>query len=165
MEWFLVIWNKVNKPLHYLVVGYTWILVAPQELSWGGYLFIAFGIAGILEWIGKKVGKYQRQRNSLKAIEKYIPYMTDKEIKIIAYLLNHNQKTFTCASDGGYASTLFSHGIVKIAARPGQTFNEEDMPATIPDDVWYILVKHKDQFPYKPTKDKAHPWRIPWRVR
>lgn len=147
MEWLLAVWNKVNKPLHYLVVGCVWVVVAPPTLSWGGYIFIATGVIGVLEWTVKKVDQYLKRRNYLKTIENYIPHMTDKEREIIAYLLNKNQKTFTCAVDGGYANTLMSRGIV------------------VPDEVWDILVKHKNQFPYKPTDDKPHPWRIPWMAR
>ena len=165
MEWLLAVWNKINKPLHYLVVGCVWVVVAPQELSWGGYIFIAFGAVGILEWIVKKAGQYIKRRNHWKTIENYIPHMTDKEREIIAYLLNKNQKTFTCAADGGYANTLMSRGIVVVAMRWGHIFDEERMPVTIPDKVWNILVKHKNCFPYKPTDEKAHPWRISWMVR
>lgn len=164
MEWLLAVWNKVNKPLHYIVVGCVWVVVAPPKLSWGGYIFIAFGAVGVMEWTVEKAGQYLKRLKNLKNIENYIPHMTDKEREIIAYLLNKNQKTFTCAVDGGYANTLMARGIVVSATRRGQIFDGENMPATIPDAVWDILIKYKDQFPYR-TTDETHPWRIHWMNR
>ena len=44
--------------------------------------------------------------------------MTDKERQIIGYLLRYRQKSFTCASDGGYANTLVSRGIWRKVKEP-----------------------------------------------
>jgi hypothetical protein len=101
-------------------------------------------------------------------IRKYIPHMTEREKAIIAYLLARNQKVFTVESDGGHAVTLISMGIVVRALRPGQMFRGTDMPVAIPDYIWKVLEKHKDQFPYTPRRDgqiEPHPWRVHWMAR
>jgi hypothetical protein len=103
-----------------------------------------------------------------KEIRKYIPHMTEDEKAIIAYLLARNQKVFTVESDGGHAVTLMSMGIVVRAGQPGQMFRGTDMPVAIPDYIWDVLEKHKDQFPYTPRNDgriEAHPWRVHWMAR
>ncbi|MDX2074361.1 MAG: hypothetical protein SFX19_08380 [Alphaproteobacteria bacterium] len=92
--------------------------------------------------------------------------MTEEERKIIAYLLAKNQKTFTAAADGGYAATLLSRGIVIVLAQHGQQLNMEDVPMTIPDPLWDVLVQHKDKFPYNPDDEsEAYPWRVSWMLR
>jgi hypothetical protein len=107
----------------------------------------------------------QRKR---RAIQNYIPRMTDREKEIIGYLLARNQQMFTVESDGGHAVTLMSMGIVVRALQPGQMFRGTDMPVMIPDYIWDMLQKHKDQFPYTPRNDgrtEPHPWRINWMAR
>jgi len=115
----------------------------------------------LLHWI-----TIQRQK---RAARDYIPHMTPKERQIIGYLLAKNQRVFTCASDGGYATTLLSAGILVRALRSGQMFAMEDMPVAVPAHIWDVLLAHKDQFPYRPEKDErgveVHPWRVPWMLR
>jgi hypothetical protein len=107
-----------------------------------------------------------RRRQQRKAVRNYIPFMTDKERKIIAYLLHYKQKTFTAASDGGFAATLISRQILVRALAPGQMFSGENMPLAVPDHVWDVLAEHKDQFPYSSPQSRhgvePSPWRVPW---
>jgi hypothetical protein len=83
--------------------------------------------------------------------------------------LAKNQKMFTCASDGGYATTLISQGMLVRAVRSGQVFAMDDMPVAVPDHIWAVLLAHKEQFPYKPERGEhgveVHPWRVPWMLR
>jgi len=107
-------------------------------------------------------------RREKRAVRDYIPHMTPHERKITSYLLAKNQKMFTAAADGGYATTLIFRGIVVRAFQPGQVFGYQDMPLAIPDHIWEVLLKHKDQFPYQPPQTgepEVHPWRVPWMVR
>ncbi len=101
-----------------------------------------------------------RQRRAKRDAEKYIPFMSVTEREIIAYLLATNEKTFTAASDGGKAVTLISRGIVLRHLTSGQIFLQNDMPFSIPDNIWKVLVKHKDKFPISQV-DIAGPY--PWR--
>ncbi len=100
------------------------------------------------------------------AVRDYIPHMTQRERLIIGYLLAKNQKMLTAASDGGHAATLISRGIICLALRPGQRADMFDVPMMVPDDVWDVLIAHKQQFPYSFTPKnrgdvEVHPWRKP----
>jgi hypothetical protein len=108
-------------------------------------------------------------RRATRGMRDYIPYMTSDERAIIAYLLEKNEKTFCAAADGGKARILLSRGIVTIVAQPGQQLDSEDVPMTIPDHLWDVLRKHKNEFPYTPVEDddgvEIHPWRVHWMER
>jgi len=90
--------------------------------------------------------------------------MTETERQILGYLLHRNQKTFDCASDGGHASTLIARRIFEQALIPGHHYDLEHLPMIIPDQVWDVLIKHKDSFPSVSEKN-GHPWRVHWMAR
>ena len=105
-------------------------------------------------------------RKDQKMVRDYIPFMTEDERAIIAYLIAHNQKTFETEIDGGRAASLLSHGIVRIPANPGgQQFDQRYVPMRIPDHIWSVLVEHKAAFTYTPSEDGGHPWRRHWMER
>lgn len=101
-----------------------------------------------------------------KSIEEHldeeIKTLSKKEREIIAYLLHHNQRMFTGATDGGHASTLLSRGIVRQALRPGQVFAFDDLPVEIPIEVWKVLKTKAKRFRYGGSDDQPHPWRKHW---
>jgi Super-infection exclusion protein B len=134
-------------------------------LAVASFLSALFQFLPIHQWIVHWITIHRQRR----AARDYIQHMTSKERQIIAYLLAKNQKMFTCASDGGYANTLLSRGILVRALRPGQVFNVEEMPVAVPDHIWDVLLAHKDQFPYSPERGErggeVNPWRVPWMLR
>jgi hypothetical protein len=147
------------------------VLIAAAGLLLFGCLAVAsflsalFKFFPIQEWFVHWINIRRQKR----ATQDYIPHMTPQERQIIAYLLAKNQKMFTCSTDGGYATTLISRGILIRALMGGQVFASEDMPVAVPDHIWDVLVAHKDQFPYKPERGERggeiHPWRVPWMLR
>jgi hypothetical protein len=166
----------------------TGVFLVLQHLGWFGILpdwvfptvtfaFLSFAFlalaalikaidqsSGVREWLLYLVEK----RRAQKQVRDYIPCMTTKEREIIGYLLSKNQKMFTADEDGGYAATLMSRRIIVIAALRGQMIRGSRVPMAIPDHVWEVLAKHRDQFPYKPPprgQVEPEPWRINWMVR
>jgi hypothetical protein len=114
--------------------------------------------------IDKIIADRHRERHARKQIEDYIPHLTEKEANILGYLLKYNQKMFTATTDGGYAVTLISRGIVVRAMRGGQQASAFDVPYGVTDYVWNVLVKNKDKIVYKPEmngRTEVHPWRVP----
>lgn len=113
--------------------------------------------------------RWLREKQQRKAVRDYVPFMTEQERGIVAYLLAKNQKTITAEQDGGYAATLISRGILVRAMRPGQVADAMNMPFAVPDHVWDELAKQRESFPYTPPKRRddgePHPWRIPWMAR
>jgi hypothetical protein len=131
-----------------------------------GLLAVASLIAAAVKVlpIQRWVARWITTRREKRSLQNYIPYMTPKEREIVAYLLAKHQKTITAAADGGYAATLLSRGIIRIVAQQGQHLDAENVPMTVPDHLWDLLMEHKSQFPYSP-KEGGHPWRVHWMVR
>ena len=102
---------------------------------------------------------------SLFYIEEELEELTERERGILAYLLHHNERMFECTLDGGYARTLISRGLVRAALQPAQVFDPENVPMEVPKQIWAILKKHRSKFPYEPSDDGGHPWRVPWMLR
>jgi hypothetical protein len=145
-----------------MVLAGTFAFLITAFLTLASFIVALVRFVPVQHWIVHWINGIRSRR----AIRNYIPHMTPKEREIIAYLLGHNQKMFTAAQDGGYATTLLSRGIVVIALRPGQVFLGEDTPMAIPDDVWKVLVQHKSDFPITDeVKDGPHPWRVHWMAR
>ena len=110
-------------------------------------------------WKRRRLSRARR-----KAVENYIPHMSEQERQIIGYLLERNQKSFDCDVDGGNAAPLIARGIIVCALRRGQMFDMDRMPMTVPDDVWDVLSKHRHVFPER-YEGSIHPWRIHWMAR
>jgi Super-infection exclusion protein B len=110
-----------------------------------------------------KIGRWFTRRRFARQLRDYIPHMTDNEKRIIAHLIEHNQKTFTVDIDGGHATTLMSRGIVVRMLQPGQVFAQNDLPVGIPEWAWKVLVAARENFPYKKRTDREPlPWRKHW---
>jgi hypothetical protein len=149
----------------------AWIV---QATTFGLLLFGFLALASFIRAahrffpIDKWVVHYLSLHRARREVERYIPYMTQAEREIVAYLLAKNQKTFCADMDGGRASTLLSRGIVVIAYQPGQQFDQQNVTMIVPDHLWAILERHKDKFPYTGTdedEDESHPWREGWMNR
>jgi hypothetical protein len=152
-------------PLEPWMVQLSWIaLLLSGFLAIGSLLSAASTLFPIKAWVAHSVRIHRAKRD----LRNYIPFMTEKERQIIAYLLAKNQKTFTAEMDGGYAATLLSRGIVRITAQHGQQLDFSHVPMSIPDPLWSVLLQFKDSFPYIPPKKTdgvaPHPWRTPWGI-
>lgn len=101
------------------------------------------------------------QRPAGKTIDEHlgeeIETLSKKEREIIAYLLHHKQRLFTCDVDGGHAGTLISRGIVRQALRANQVFAYDEMPVEVPLEVWRFLRANIDKFPHEGADDDLTP--------
>jgi hypothetical protein len=160
----------------------TWGVISPLE-AWERHLVVfALLVCGLLavasvltaaytffpagRWLSYWINNWRLKHQ----VAAYIPFMTEKDRKIIAYLLEKNQKQFTGASDGGYAVGLISRGIIEADLRDKQVFRENDVPFHIPDPIWEVMVEHRSEFKYEPEyseedgETEVFPWRVHWLV-
>jgi hypothetical protein len=108
---------------------------------------VAFGIGIVVLFIGglRKVWGDERDSRDRERflVEQYIPQMSEKEREMIGYLLAHNKKSFATAIDDKTARRLMSRFIAHWSAPPG----DGRMSLKIPEHIWEVLVKHRNQFP------------------
>lgn len=135
-----------------------------------GFLTLTGLVSGVIKFLSlrERFGNWLNRRIEKRELKNYIPHMTEKERHIIAYLLNKNQKMFTCDVDGGYATTLISRRIVVQYVQPNQAVHPNNVPMIIPEHIWAVLQTHRDHFPYTLSQHgetEAHPWRVPWMAR
>ncbi|QQR68196.1 MAG: super-infection exclusion protein B [Alphaproteobacteria bacterium] len=97
MEWISLIWNKLNKPLHYLFVGAALCVFAPSndtsDYTWTGYIFIAFGIAGAIEWGLHKAKDAWASHQQAKQMQQILKTLNADERVVMLDLVNKNTRT------------------------------------------------------------------------
>ncbi|MCE9507997.1 MAG: superinfection exclusion B family protein [Alphaproteobacteria bacterium] len=91
MELITAVWRKISKPLHFLLVGITLIHFAPQNLSWTGYIFIAVGTAGSIEWGVKRFKELWQTHRLLKSA---FNTLNEDEKSILLQQLERGERTF-----------------------------------------------------------------------
>lgn len=152
-------WGWVNPP-DWAIQGLVFLLLLTTFLALVALGSATLKLAPVHKWAIAWFNTRARQRE----IEAYIPYLTEREQNILGYLLKYNQKVFTAETDGGYAVTLISRGLVVRVMRPGQQASAFDVPFAVPDYVWDVLAKNKDKIVYRPRMKgttEVHPWRVP----
>lgn len=133
----------------------------------------ALALFGILEFIAAQVTKKIKERHKQVARSKrlskekqefrdYIPFMTETEKRILGYLLQFKQKTFTAPITGGEAATLIGRGYIKMGVRGEQVVNQLSVPFLVPDHFWDVLVDFRAEFPQDFAADAPHPWQTHW---
>lgn len=104
MEWLIAVWNRINKPLHYILVGGAILLFAPSDLRWTGFIFAAVGLAGAIEWIASCVRKWITGRVDCRELKKKILSLNSDEKAALRQQLERGEQTF-------YLNWNYYHGI------------------------------------------------------
>jgi hypothetical protein len=73
------IWQKLNKPLHYLLVGAALWAFAPKDYRWFGIIVGAFGLAGAIEWGGKQIGAWWQRHRAAEEMRGMVGRLNDDE--------------------------------------------------------------------------------------
>mgnify|MGYP006185970969 CR=1 FL=1 len=147
-----------------------WVAVPAVTATILGCLAIASIVSKLAEVfeLERTVKEWMKVRKEVRIAREYIPYMTEKDKKIIGYLLFKNQRVFQHESDGGYAAPLIAKGIIKVSHCGRQPMLERWVPFEVPMHIWAELDNNKHLFPYKPPKDRkefVYPWAIHWMLK
>ncbi len=74
------LWSKISKPLPNILIGAVFLMLAPGDIKWVGFIFIAIGVSSIGEWLWHKGEKF------------LINIQRDGNIKNTLYALNRDEK-------------------------------------------------------------------------
>lgn len=94
MDWVAAIWNKINKPLHFLFVGAALALFAPTGVNWTGNIFIAAGLAGSVEWAASKISKWRADHRQINNLRQIIATQNAQEKSILQEQIKKGEQTF-----------------------------------------------------------------------
>jgi hypothetical protein len=94
MEWLSGFLQKLNKPIHYLMVGVAIYAFAPKDSKWIGLVVVAFGCAGCIEWLWKQLQMVVVRHRNAKNIEAVIEHLNQLELAAIRPHIQLNEQTF-----------------------------------------------------------------------
>lgn len=94
MDWIIAVWNKINKPQHFLAVGIVVIIIAPEQINWSGWIFIAIGTVGILDWLFGKLNGFWLLHKQKQKIKKSLPTLNGHEKVLLQTQFTKGEKTF-----------------------------------------------------------------------
>lgn len=94
MDWIAAIWNKINKPLHFLFVGTAIVLFAPVKINWAGYIFVAAGLASSIEWISPQILKWWTGRINVEKLRQAVATLNTDEKAVLLPLIQKDERTF-----------------------------------------------------------------------
>ena len=94
MDWVNAIWQKVNKPLYYLFVGTALLAFAPPAQRWTGFIFVAFGAAGAVEWLWKHGVQLAAAISARHAMRKTLGYLNADERGVLLPLVAAKAQSF-----------------------------------------------------------------------
>jgi hypothetical protein len=121
----------------------------------------------IIKWNEKRVLEIKRVEDNAKHRElfrDYVPYLTENEREILAYLYQNNQKTFVADMTGDLASTLYNRGLVRMLAKPGQGVSALSCTFEVPETTWDVMSDLDDKFA-RPKVNLGYRGRRPWHSR
>ena len=94
MEWVIALWNKLNKPLHFLLVGMVLAIFAPEPIKLAGFASIAFGIAGVIEWTARKIGQRIDRHKNVNRLKALISTLNTDERAVLEEQAQKGEQTF-----------------------------------------------------------------------
>jgi hypothetical protein len=94
MDWITTIWNKINKPLHFLFVGAALVWFAPAGTNWTGYIFIATGVAGSVEWVASQIKKWLEKKQIVNSLRQSIVLLNGDEVPVLQAQVQKGEQTF-----------------------------------------------------------------------
>lgn len=94
MDWVNAIWQKVNKPHYYLFVGGALLFFAPPPQRWTGFVFVAFGAAGAVEWLWKHSVRLFAVLSARRDMQKTLECLNPGEREVMLPLVAAKTQSF-----------------------------------------------------------------------
>lgn len=89
------LWNKVSKPIPNILIGAVFVFLAPENIRWMGYIFIAIGLGSIVEYIWLKIIGVYNSYCKRKSIEETLRSLNVGEKGVVGRLISKNEQTLS----------------------------------------------------------------------
>lgn len=73
------LWGKISKPLPNILVGSVFVALAPKSVSWFGFVFIAIGLASVIEFCIPRILSWKKKY----ALRRLILSLSQDEIEVL----------------------------------------------------------------------------------
>ena len=86
------LWNKVSKPITNILIGLAFLIFAPGDLVWLGWIFLAIGVGGFLD---KQSYFFKNTWDKIlkgKKIKEELEHLTRAEESILKLMVQHNKR-------------------------------------------------------------------------
>lgn len=147
------IWFQYGLPLATLVIGGLSVAAGMEEAS---KVIRAYLSNKAAERRAKSMHEAERDR-----FLRYMPYLTQAEWRILAYLHQNRQRAFTAHIYGDLASTLYNQRFLTLLAPPGQRISILEATFSVTEPVWEVIEANSRHFD-SPKVGKNHFGRPPW---
>lgn len=173
----LRIWLGLAAACAILVFGPSWGLsflsgIPPTVITFAKVGLVVFGclsgvsilasVWGGVEWGWRLVRKSRVTASKRRWAETSLDDLSERERKILSYLVTRGERHFTTNMNGGHAAGLIGRGLIYRAVRPGHTFHALSTPFTVDEDVWAALLKRKDEFKHPDPNGRPPYSDSPW---
>lgn len=131
----------------------SWVF---EALLSGSILFGLLAVGAAITAVGRSVERWwtgmMKTRANRRAILKQIPLLTLEERKIIGDMIGQEANGRTVYGMSPVINSLVSKGFLRVAIAPGMSCDIQTMPVVVPEDVWELVNRHRDQFPPPPER-------------
>jgi hypothetical protein len=110
MDFITAIWGKINKPHYYFAAGIALLLVAPADIRWSGWLFLAVGAVGVAEWAYEQIKSSIHSRKKRSQLHSCFDTLNEQEKYLLREQWAKSEQTF-------YMSPFIAGGIAQWLAR------------------------------------------------
>ena len=86
------LWNKVSKPFTNILIGISFLVFAPNNVEWFGWIFLAIGVGGFLDKQSHAFRNTWERFRKGKKIKEELDHLTPAEEVILKLMVRHNKR-------------------------------------------------------------------------
>ncbi|MCA3249505.1 MAG: hypothetical protein ACK5WY_07975 [Holosporaceae bacterium] len=120
-ELLTTLWNKISKPITNILIGAVFLVFAPKDISWVGWIFLAIGSGGFLDKNSHHLPKAWKMSQKRKKIKENLKNLTTPEADILKLMVQHNKQIMR---QGDFASAFSTM---------------QDRKSELPEDIYDIF--------------------------
>ena len=99
-----ILWNKISRPIPNLLIGLAFLIFAPDQYKWSGWIFVAIGLSDPFDFIQNLIKSKVMQYYKKKRVSKSLCRLNYGERELIARLVSEEHQTFSIKNDHYYPS-------------------------------------------------------------
>lgn len=145
----------------YLSATPIWLLTTAAIVGVFAFSILAANVvyAPVLIW--RKIQKKRAQREFRGVVRREVSSAPPEEMAVLAYLVTTGRKAFSAKFDDRRLAPLVAKGLIR---KLGGTHSILEWPYMVQDDVWELLLEHKEELRVQDVDEIPDPfhWQSGW---